>query len=503
MTRALSGTSRTIAAFALVASLALGCTAASRGPGDSPTGAETPDPRESPTGSTTAATSPSEEPELTKLELARTHLEHLVFIVQENRSFDHYFGTFPGADGLPMREGDPAVCIPDPVLGRCVRPYHTTNQLQEGGPHNEEASTKDVNAGRMDGFVRAVVEGNEHCADHREDPACTTYLGPEKQPDVMSYHTRRTIPNYWRYAEEFVLQDHLFAPADSWTLPAHLFLVSAWAATCEDPRDPMSCTSDLQLTEEAAAQREGQDVPIWAWTDITYLLHEHGVEWGYYVGDDSCFFGPTCVRAAGPERTFSQQNPLPWFTTIRETGQMDRIQRHSEFYEAAAGGTLPSVSWVMPYNGVGEHPSSHEPIWKGQRHVTNVINALMRGPDWYETAIFLTWDDWGGFYDHVEPPRVDRNGYGIRVPGLVISPWARAGMIDSQILSFDAYLKFIEDLFLSKERLNPRTLSRPDSRPTVREKVPILGDLLKEFDFGQDPLPPLILDPAAGRPPDR
>ena len=423
-----------------------------------------------------------------------------MFIVQENRSFDHYFGTFPGAEGIPMRNGEPRVCVPDPLLGRCVRPYPTTNQLQEGGPHNEEASTRDVNGGRMDGFVRTVIDGAEHCADHRGDPACARYLGPQGQPDVMSYHTRRTIPNYWRYAKEFVLQDHMFAPADSWTLPAHLFLVSAWAATCEDPRDPMSCTSDLRLTEEAAVQRQGRDVPIWAWTDITYLLHEHEVDWGYYVGDETCLFDP-CPRTPGRERTMSQQNPLPWFTTIRETGQMDRIKRHADLYEAAASGTLPSVSWVMPYNGVGEHPSSHEPIWKGQRHVTNVINALMRGPDWQETAIFLTWDDWGGFYDHVRPPRVDRNGYGIRVPALLISPWARAGMIDSQVLSFDAYLKLIEDLFLSRERLNPRTLSRPDSRPTVREKVAILGDLLREFDFGQDPLPPLILDPAAGKPP--
>jgi phospholipase C len=149
----------------------------------------------------------------------------------------------------------------------------------------------------------------------------------------------------------------------------------------------------------------------------------------------------------------------------------------------------------MPHNGVGEHPSNGEPIWHGQRHVTRVINAIMRGPDWNETAIFLTWDDWGGFYDHVRPPRVDRNGYGIRVPGLLISPWAKAGSIDSQTLSFDAYLKLIEDLFLQRERLNPRTISRPDSRPTVRENVPILGDLLREFDFGQNPIPPLILDP--------
>jgi phospholipase C len=127
--------------------------------------------------------------------------------------------------------------------------------------------------------------------------------------------------------------------------------------------------------------------------------------------------------------------------------------------------------------------------------VTQLIKAAMQGPDWERTEIFLTWDDWGGFYDHVAPPRVDANGYGIRVPGLLISPWARAGTIDSQTLSFDAYLKLIEDLFLQRERLDPRTLSRPDSRPTVREEVGILGNLLRDFDFTQEPLPPVILDP--------
>jgi phospholipase C len=310
----------------------------------------------------------------------------------------------------------------------------------------------------------------------------------------MSYHTAQTIPNYWTYARRFVLQDRMFAPADSWTLPAHLFLVSAWAASCDNPRDPMSCVSDLELSDEAQVQRSHEDVPIWAWTDITHLLHEAGVSWSYYVGDDTCEFDP-CPNDRSGQRTVSQQNPLPWFTTVRQNRQLDRVQGHSEFYAAAADGTLPSVSWVMPYSGVGEHPGAGEPIWKGQRHVTNVVNALMRGPDWEQTAIFLTWDDWGGFYDHVVPPRVDRNGYGIRVPGIMISPWARRGMIDSQTLSFDAYLRLIEDLFLDGARLDPDTMSRPDSRPTVREEVRGLGNLLSEFDFDQEPLPPLILDP--------
>jgi phospholipase C len=442
-----------------------------------------------------ATTSASATPgtDLTKLEQAQEHLKHLIFIVQENRSFDHYFGTFPGAEGIPMRDGRPAVCIPDPILGHCVRPYHTSSQIQDGGPHAQRHSQADVNGGRMDGFVQTVVDSPIHCADHRDDPACASFLGPQGQPDVMSYMTSREIPNYWTYAKKFVLQDHLFAPADSWTLPAHLFLVSAWAAHCTDARDPMSCSSDLELGAEAQAQKSGQTAPIWAWTDITYLLHEQDVSWAYYVGNDTCAF--ECQRVRNGESTVAQQNPLPWFTTVRENHQLENIRTHDEYFAAAADGRLPSVTWVMPYSGVGEHPQSGEPVWKGQRHVTQVINAAMRGPDWNETAIFVTWDDWGGFYDHVRPPRVDDNGYGIRVPGLMISPWARRGTIDSQTLSFDGYLKLIEDLFLGGQRLDPATMSRPDSRPTVREDLPILGNLLREFDFSQDPLPPLILDP--------
>jgi phospholipase C len=127
--------------------------------------------------------------------------------------------------------------------------------------------------------------------------------------------------------------------------------------------------------------------------------------------------------------------------------------------------------------------------------VTSLINAVMKGPEWGSTAIFLAWDDWGGFYDHVPPPKVDENGYGLRVPALVISPYARRGYIDRQTLSFDAYLKFIEDVFLKGQRLDPRTDGRPDPRPTVRENVAQLGNLADDFDFSQPPLPPLILNP--------
>jgi phospholipase C len=121
------------------------------------------------------------------------------------------------------------------------------------------------------------------------------------------------------------------------------------------------------------------------------------------------------------------------------------------------------------------------------------VNAVMTSPEWDSTAIFLAWDDWGGFYDHVVPPKVDQDGYGLRVPGIVISPYAKSGYVDHEILSFDAYDKFIEDDFLGGQRIDPRTDGRPDPRPDVRENAKILGDLVNDFDFNEAPRKPVVL----------
>jgi phospholipase C len=121
----------------------------------------------------------------------------------------------------------------------------------------------------------------------------------------------------------------------------------------------------------------------------------------------------------------------------------------------AKAGTLPAVSWVVPSGDVSEHPP--DLVSRGQTFVTSLVNAAMFRPNWKDCAIFLAWDDWGGFYDHVVPVRVDENGYGLRVSGIVISPFARKAFIDHQTLSFDAYVKFIEDDFLGGQRLDPST----------------------------------------------
>ncbi len=476
-----AGALRAVALCLLLAA----CTPAARGAGDGRTSPS--QPATSPVASPAVSSVPDEPPK------GIFKLDHLIFIVQENRSFDHYFGTFPGADGFPMRKGRIDVCIPDPVLGRCSRPYHATSLDLRGGPHNEVASARSVNGGAMDGFIDALPQSAHFCL-YRTAPACVASVGPELQPDVMSYYDDRELENYWTYAREFVLQDHMFAPSDSWTLPSHLFLISAWSAVCSDPWDPMSCESNLDLRGPGQAHHYGRR-PVYAWTDITYLLHEYGVRWAYYVGPGTCI-DPPCPKLPGDaEKTPSGKNPLPGFTTVNENQQLSRIRSHDDYLEAARSGRLPSVSWIVPGNIGSEHPGSDGTILDGQAHVTRMINAAMRGPDWESTAIFVTWDDWGGFYDHVPPPRVDNAGYGIRVPGLVISPYAKRGYIDHQTLSFDAYLKLIEDRFLDGQRLDPATDGRPDPRPTVREEIPILGDLRASFDFRQEPRPPLILDP--------
>jgi hypothetical protein len=199
----------------------------------------------------------------------------------------------------------------------------------------------------------------------------------------------------------------------------------------------------------------------------------------------------SCAPLGQNAKTPGIWNPLPYFTDVQQDDQVGNIQSLTDFYKAAKVGNLPAVSWITPNGTVSEHPPGL--ISAGQTYVTGLVNAIMKSPDWDSTAIFLAWDDWGGFYDHVVPPKIDENGYGLRVPSLVISPYAKPGYIDHQTLSFDAYVKFIEDDFLGGQRLDPRTDGRPDPRPDVREDEPELGDLQNDFNFNQAPLPPVIL----------
>jgi len=422
-------------------------------------------------------------------------IQHVVVIMQENRSFDSYFGTFPGADGFPTTNGAMTVCMPNPRTHRCVGPFPDHRDANFGGPHGQTAFGADRAGGRMNGFIVALQQARSRCR-FLTDPDCALASSRVRGGgDVMGYHTQSDTPNYWAYAHDFVLQDHMFEPNASWSLPAHLFEVSEWSARCAN-RDPSSCRNALQFPDRRGSVDGHYHEPVYAWTDLTYLMHRDDVSWGYYVvtgtepdcaNDDALSCEPRHQNAKTP----SIWNPLRYFETVRSDGQLGNIQSVSNFYAAAKNGKLPAVSWVVPSGKVSEHPSAR--VSAGQSYVTSLVNAVMRGPDWSSTAIFLAWDDWGGFYDHVVPPRVDENGYGFRVPGIVISPYAKRGYVDHQTLSFDAYAKFIEDDFLRGQRLDPRTDGRPDPRPTVRETVPVLGDLTRDFDFNQSPRPPDLL----------
>jgi phospholipase C len=459
-------------------------------------------------------------------------IRHVVIIMQENRSFDSYFGTYPGADGIPGLAGNPGSvpCIPDPQAGHCHKPWHDTSDVNAGGPHMNVDAISDVDGGRMDGFIESVLSGHLdtdrfacHVPIYTQQKLKLVLDGPPCL-DVMGYHTRRELGDYWAYADHFVLQDHMFEPALTWSQPAHLYMVSGWSAFCTNPLEPLTCRTDLINADADGGNayasagaallglltKSDQDDTSanqeFGWTDITYLLHRYHVSWRYYLTqgtEPDCANGAmTCTPVPQKVETPEIWNPLPDFVDVHQDHQVGNIVDLQRFFHDAFGGHLPAVSWVIPSGDNSEHPPAR--ISTGQDHVVRVINAIMRGPDWKSTAIFLAWDDWGGFYDHVRPPVVDGEHWGLRVPGLVISPYARHGYIDHQQLSFTAYLKFIEDDFLGGQRLNPRTDGRPDSRPYVGENARGLGNLVKDFNFDQRPRPALILPriPPSELPPD-
>jgi phospholipase C len=305
-------------------------------------------------------------------------IRHVVVVMQENRSFDSYFGTYPGADGIPMKDGVPTVCNPDPWTHECVKPYHDTSNRNAGGPHDTIDAIRDIDHGKMDGFERQARQGRFLACHDTDNPGCS--LTPSK-PDVMGYHDWHEIPNYWTYARDFVLQDHMFEADNSWSLPAHLALVSGWTARCSRHGDPKSCKSALTAPFGATSRGKKVDYP---WTDLTWLLHRYRVSWRYYVANgsqpdcpDNKMFCPHVPQSA---QTPGIWNPLPRFDDVQRDHQAGNIRPLRDFFRAARKGRLAAVSWLTPAQGTSEHPPA--PLTAGQTYVTHLIDALMRGPDW-------------------------------------------------------------------------------------------------------------------------
>jgi phospholipase C len=384
-------------------------------------------------------------------------INHFVFILQENRSFDAYFGTYPGADGIPA-----GVCVADP-FGGCVAPYHNPQTVNRGGPHDWSNALSDINTGGMDGFVTQAysgvsMKGKEPCLPPK------LICAPGRDPrDVMGYHDYHEIPNYWNYAHLYVLQDHMFAPVTSYTLPNRLYMLAG---------------------QSDGLMKHSQTIPkVFDYPQVTQLLSGGNVSWKYYVTPgkqpdtaDARIVGSGSAQVQ-TAHLFTLFNPLPRFAWIQDNPtQSSRLVDTTQFYTDAASGDLPQVSWVIPNDAVSEHPPSD--IRAGMAYVTGLVNAVMGGPDWDSTAIFISYDEWGGFYDHVTPPVVDQYGYGLRVPGLVISPYARQGYVDHNVYSTDSWLKLIEERY---------------DLPALTARDRNAADMLSDFDFAQSPRPPVLL----------
>lgn len=374
-------------------------------------------------------------------------INHVIWIIQENHSFDNYFGTFPGADGFP-----PSTCLPKlPGSQECVAPFH----MPTGAPpcdldHSWQVAHTAYDNGKMDGFI--WTEGS-------------TY--------TMGYYDDRDIPNYWDYARHFTLCDEFFSSLMGPSSPNHVFTVAA-----QSGGETNNIGTFERLTEFLG------DPNGFTFASMVDLFAKANISWKYYVEAE-----PTPPELRGrsdmslwyPEpKTFTLWNPLPGFKAIRNNPtRMARIVDVKDYFSDLKQGTLPQVSWVVPRFNDSEHPpESIAPVAQGMWYVTKLVNALMESSYWKDTVIFLTWDDYGGFYDHAQPPMIDAYGYGPRVPTIVISPYARRSYISHHIYDFTSMLKFIEMRF---------------GLPHLTQRDNHADDMQDCFDFSKEPNPPLVI----------
>lgn len=373
------------------------------------------------------------------------HIQHIIFLVKENRSFDQYFGTFPGANGATTATLS---------TGQVITLGHTPDRAKHDMGHEWTDSHSDIDAGRMD---RWDLEND--CSENG-DNLCLTQL---YQSD---------IPNYWAYAQSYALADETFTSVESGSYPAHLMLVSGSSqTTIDNPRSSIAAQwgCDAVVGTNVPTLLPNNTVsstfPCFNATTLGNLADAAGVSWKAYTSLST--------------ETGYVYNPFRSFSTV--FGQNDwttNVVSESTFINDALAGQLPAISWVTPPADVTDHPP--QSACKGENWTVQQINAVMQGPSdqWNSTVIFLTWDDFGGFYDHVTPPFRDQYGLGIRVPMIVISPWAIPGVYHTQT-EFESVLRFMEETF---------------GLPNLGGADTVANDFQDAFSYTQTPLPPLVLN---------
>jgi phospholipase C len=367
-------------------------------------------------------------------------IKHIVFIVKENRTFDNYFGTFPGANGATMGTLSTGAVIP---LGRA--PDMTPRDID----HSYQAAVKAIDGGAMDKFD-LIAGGNVN-------------------GDLLSYtqYNEGDIPNYFTYARNFVLADEFFSSLKGPSFPNHLYTVGAQSGGAINNPNSGRWGCDAAANSRVQVMDDDGDIsgvyPCFDFDTLADRLEDEGLSWKYY--------------APGQDKSGYIWSALDAIKHIRLTSLWTQhVVPTEQFVQDAQNGELPAVSWLVTSVGLSEHPPAS--VCMGENWTVEQLNALMQGPEWDSTVVFLTWDDFGGFYDHVAPPVVDNFGFGPRVPLLIISPWVKRGHITHSTLEFSSVLKFIEERF----DLDPLTERDEDA-----------NDLIDSFDFDHRPLEPLIL----------
>jgi phospholipase C len=345
---------------------------------------------------------------------AATPIRHLVVLMQADHSFDNYFGTFPGADGIPR-----GTCQPIAVTRErgCVRPFHLGDRQIPALDHPLPVFRRQHHGGRMDGFVAAYRQ-----------------VGAGLHRSAMGFQDGRELPYAWAVARRYVLFDRFFASAFAGTLANRMYWVAGRSGT--DDRD--------------AVPPRGFTMPT-----IFDRLQARGIPWRVYVEN----YDPGITYrdpGDGPRRSQPRTVPLLSFERfLTDRRRFSNIVDLEQYFDDVRDGRLPAVSYIVTSASSERTPGN---IASGQQRARALLEALIRTDAWRSAAFLWTYDGWGGWYDHVPPPRVDRFGYGFRVPALLASPYARRGHVDHTTLDFTSVLRFIEDNW----RLRP--LARRDAR---------------------------------------
>jgi len=368
----------------------------------------------------------------------KTPIKHFVFLFQENHTFDNYFGTRPGVDGIPA-----GTCMPvvPGTAKPCVKPHWIGDDPIVDLGHTRVQYDREYNGGKMDGFVAAN-------SDNGRDGAI-----------AMGHYDDRDLPYYWNLADNYVLFDRFFSSAKAGSVANHMFAVTA----------------------TPGVTGRSERIPPEGWGDLPTIfdrLQDAGVSWKFYIENyDPSINYKTRDRVELVDRAAQViWAPVLAYQRFVEDPELNKhIVDLDQYYKDVQHGTLPAVSYIVP-SGDSEHPPGR--IQAGQRLVRALVNELMRSTSWDSSAFLWSYDDWGGWYDHVKPPSVDSWGYGFRVPALLVSPYARKGFVDHETSDFTSILKFIETNW---------------DLPPMAERDRKANDLTEAFDFTASPRAPVIL----------